>query len=305
MNLGQTQNSGYSPLFCIVVWGVTFVSTKVLLEYLTPAQILFTRFLLGYMALWLMYPRLSPKYGRKVEFLFALAGFLGTFVYFFMENVALQYSTASNVGVLICLSPFFTGVLSKIENPSSELSKKFFVGVTISFIGVFLIMLGGTEELTFNPLGDPLAVGAGFVWACYSITLKKLSVYEIPILLSTRTIFGYGLIFIFLGLLLLQEPIALETFKHVEVWSNLAFLGFIASAACYAMWTGAVEKIGASSATIYVYLIPVICLICAYIVLDEKLTMWSGNGTLLVLCGLVISQLDFSSAKEKLFKAKS
>ena len=104
---------------------------------------------------------------------------------------------------------------------------------------------------------------------------------------------------------MLQEPIALETFKHVEVWSNLAFLGFIASAACYAMWTGAVEKIGASSATIYVYLIPVIWLICAYIVLDEKLTMWSGTGTLLVLCGLVISQLDFSSAKEKLFKAKS
>lgn len=69
-------------LFCAVVWGATFISTKVLLEYLSPLQILFSRFLLGYIALWCLYPHRSPKYGRKAQLLFALAGFLGTFLYF-------------------------------------------------------------------------------------------------------------------------------------------------------------------------------------------------------------------------------
>ena len=93
-------------LFCAVVWGATFISTKVLLEYLSPLQILFSRFLLGYIALWCLYPHRSPKYGRKAQLLFALAGFLGTFLYFLMENVALQHTTASNVGVWSALHRF-------------------------------------------------------------------------------------------------------------------------------------------------------------------------------------------------------
>ncbi len=48
-------------LFCAVVWGATFISTKVLLEYLSPLQILFSRFLLGYIALWCLYPHRSPN----------------------------------------------------------------------------------------------------------------------------------------------------------------------------------------------------------------------------------------------------
>ena len=101
-------------LFCAVVWGATFISTKVLLEYLSPLQILFSRFLLGYIALWCLYPHRSPKYGRKAQLLFALAGFLGTFLYFLMENVALQHTTASNVGVLVSLAPLFTAAVSKL-----------------------------------------------------------------------------------------------------------------------------------------------------------------------------------------------
>jgi len=56
-------------------------------------------------------------------------------------------------------------------------------------------------SLVINPLGDTLALGAAFVWALYSIVLNKLSVYKAPILVSTRTIFGYGLIFIVAGVL--------------------------------------------------------------------------------------------------------
>lgn len=150
-------------LFCAVVWGATFISTKVLLEYLSPLQILFSRFLLGYIALWCLYPHRSPKYGRKAQLLFALAGFLGTFLYFLMENVALQHTTASNVGVLVSLAPLFTAAVSKLENPKLTLSLQFFVGAVLSFVGVLLIVFGDNMSLVINPLGDTLALGAAFV----------------------------------------------------------------------------------------------------------------------------------------------
>ncbi|WP_367400890.1 EamA family transporter [Parasutterella excrementihominis] len=53
----------------------------------------------------------------------------------------------------------------------------------------------------------------------------------------------------------------------------------------------------------YTYLIPVICLICSYFILGEKLTVWSASGAFLVLFGLVLSQLDSSVLKKKFLKA--
>ena len=44
-------------LMTIIIWGTTFVSTKVLLEAFTPIEILFFRFTLGYFSLWAIYPR--------------------------------------------------------------------------------------------------------------------------------------------------------------------------------------------------------------------------------------------------------
>lgn len=290
-------------LFCAVVWGATFISTKVLLEYLSPLQILFSRFLLGYIALWCLYPHRSPKYGRKAQLLFALAGFLGTFLYFLMENVALQHTTASNVGVLVSLAPLFTAAVSKLENPKLTLSLQFFVGAVLSFVGVLLIVFGDNMSLVINPLGDTLALGAAFVWALYSIVLNKLSVYKALILVSTRTIFGYGLIFIVAGVLYADDFPGSEILLKTEVWSNLIFLGFIACAARYSMWTMAVETIGPDRTALYLYLVPVICLVCSYLILGENLTAWSAAGTFLVLFGLILSQLDSSSLKKRIRKA--
>lgn len=290
-------------LFCAVVWGATFISTKVLLEYLSPLQILFSRFLLGYIALWCLYPHRSPKYGRKAQLLFALAGFLGTFLYFLMENVALQHTTASNVGVLVSLAPLFTAAVSKLENPKLTLSLQLFVGAVLSFVGVLLIVFGDNMSLVINPLGDTLALGAAFVWALYSIVLNKLSVNKAPILVSTRTIFGYGLIFIVAGVLYADDFPGSEILLKTEVWSNLIFLGFIACAARYSMWTMAVETIGPDRTALYLYLVPVICLVCSYLILGENLTAWSAAGTFLVLFGLILSQLDSSSLKKRIRKA--
>ena len=273
------------------------------MEYLSPLQILFSRFLLGYIALWCLYPHRSPKYGRKAQLLFALAGFLGTFLYFLMENVALQHTTASNVGVLVSLAPLFTAAVSKLENPKLTLSLQFFVGAVLSFVGVLLIVFGDNMSLVINPLGDTLALGAAFVWALYSIVLNKLSVYKAPILVSTRTIFGYGLIFIVAGVLYADDFPGSEILLKTEVWSNLIFLGFIACAARYSMWTMAVETIGPDRTALYLYLVPVICLVCSYLILGENLTAWSAAGTFLVLFGLILSQLDSSSLKKRIRKA--
>ena len=53
----ETRTGHLAALVTVLIWGTTFVSTKVLLTRFTPIEILLFRFVLGYLALWLVYPR--------------------------------------------------------------------------------------------------------------------------------------------------------------------------------------------------------------------------------------------------------
>ena len=87
-------------LFTIVVWGSTFISSKKLLTVYTPSQIMLTRFLLAYCALWLLRPR-KLTLTRKQEAAFFLLGLSGCSIYFYTENTALTYTLASNVSIIV------------------------------------------------------------------------------------------------------------------------------------------------------------------------------------------------------------
>ena len=76
----------------ILIWGTTFISTKVLLRDFTPLQILFTRFMIGYLALWAVCPKLTKIRRKKEELYFLAAGLCGVTLYFLMENIALTYT---------------------------------------------------------------------------------------------------------------------------------------------------------------------------------------------------------------------
>ena len=87
----------------VLVWGVTFVTTKVLLTVASPIEILFLRFALGFCALCVLHHKLTRFMGWRTEALFAAAGATGVTLYFFMENIALTMTSASNVGVIVAV----------------------------------------------------------------------------------------------------------------------------------------------------------------------------------------------------------
>lgn len=66
----------------IFIWGTTFISTKILLEAISPIEILFLRFTTGFIALLLVYPHKLKIKERKQELYFAAAGLCGVTLYF-------------------------------------------------------------------------------------------------------------------------------------------------------------------------------------------------------------------------------
>lgn len=279
-----------AALLTIVIWGTTFISTKILLVDFQPVEILFFRFVMGFFVLLAAYPHRLKTADYKQELIFVLAGLCGICLYYLLENIALTFTLASNVGVIISVAPFFTAILAHFAMRSEEkLRSQFFIGFVVAMAGIILISFNG-QKLELNPLGDLLAVIAAFVWACYSILTKKISSFGYPVILSTRRTFFYGILFMIPALFLFDFQVDLSRFTNITYLFNILYLGLGASALCFVTWNFAVKELGAVKTSVYIYMVPVITVVTSVLILHEQLTLLAGTGTLLTLIGLFLSE---------------
>ena len=278
-------------LFTIFIWGTTFISTKILLKAFTPIEILFIRFVIGYFALLALYPHRLKVKERKQELYFAGAGLCGITLYFLLENIALTYTLASNVGVIISIAPFFTAIFAHLLLAGEKMRAQFFIGFAVAVAGIFLISFNGSNQLKLNPMGDILAVLAAVVWAIYSVLTKKISGYHYHTISVTRRIFFYGLLFMMPVLFIFKfEPDMDQIIKPVNLF-NIIFLGFGASAICFVTWNYALKILGAVKTSVYIYMVPVITVITSVLILHETITGTAVLGIMLTLAGLFISEI--------------
>lgn len=288
-------------LFTVFIWGTTFVSTKVLLEEFTPVEVLFTRFAIGLLVLYMMNHKKMKLKDRKHEWYFIGAGITGITLYFLFENIALTYSTASNIGILLACVPFMTGILSYFIM-KEPLNRAFFIGFVFTIIGIYIINFNGQVVLKLNPLGDFLAIIAGFIWALYCIFLRKIEQYEYDTIQTTRRIFAWGILFMIPVLILMGYDPKLEIMTKPVYLANFLYLGIGACAVCFVTWNIALKMLGVVKTSMYLYLNPVITIIASAIILNERITWIAILGTIFILLGLIISQQGAQGSKKEMQK---
>lgn len=297
MNNKQTKGH-LSALITILIWGTTFISTKVLLVDFEPTEILFFRFVMGYLALLVVYPRRLKNTTKRQEMNFAIAGLCGVSLYYLLENIALTYTFASNVGVIISAAPFFTAILTHLlMRQEDKLGVSFFLGFVLAMAGICLISFSGSQ-MKLNPMGDFLVLVAAFVWACYSILTRRISRYGYHTIQTTRRIFAYGIVFMLPALFFFDFHLRPERLLNPVYLLNIIFLGLGASALCFVTWNTAVKILGAVKTSVYIYMVPVITVVTSALILREKITSIAGLGTVLTLCGLFLSEYRGSKAKK-------
>ncbi len=279
-------------LLTIFLWGLTFVSTKILLQHhLSPLEILLTRFLMGACFLILLFPKRLKGTTIKQESYFAAAGLCGITLYYLLENNALLYTFASNAALIASTAPFFTVLLAKVFLKEETIQSQFYLGMVLSFIGVGLMSFSHSDELQLNLKGDFLALLAAIIWSFYSIFSKKISSFGYNTIQTTRRTFFYGILFMLPMLAFEDTSLSIQKYLDLTVILNLIFLGLGASAICFVTWNLAVKTLGAVKASLYINAVPMVTVILSMIVLHEKLNWMSSLGITLVLCGLLISQL--------------
>lgn len=292
-------------LLTIMIWGTTFVATKILLIDFTPIEILFFRFMMGFFALMIIYPHRLHVMNKTHELLFAAAGLSGITLYYLLENIALTYTMASNVGVISSLAPFFTAILAFFLLKEEPLRINFFFGFIVALIGISLISFSSVSHFQINPIGDILAMAATIIWAIYSIITRKISRLGYHTVQMTRKMFFYGILFMIPTLFLFNFKLELIRFTNPVNVLNMIFLGLGASALCFVTWNYAVKVLGPIKTSIYIYLIPVVTVVTSIIILDEKITWLAAIGIVLTLAGLFLSDGGIFIKKKALHAKQS
>ena len=271
------------------IWGVTFISTKVLLRDMTPAGIMLCRFVIAYIVLLVMHPKLYPIKSLKEELTFLLGGLCGGSLYFITENTAVNLTLTTNVSLILATVPILTAVVLRLTDKSHRLSRNLLYGFGVAIVGVALVIFNGNFVLKISPLGDLLALAAALCWSVYTILLGQLR-GRYHYLYTTRKIFLYALIsmlpFVMTQGLGFDPQVLLKT----DVLFNLLFLGVVASSLCYAFWNVVVDNLGAVQANNYIYLVPIVTMVASSIVLSEPVTVFTLSGALLTILGVYLAE---------------
>ena len=291
----------------ILIWGVTFVNTKALLEDFSAFEILCLRFLMAYAALWCLKPKRLIVDGWREEAVYAGMGLTGVTVYQFLENCALHWTNAANVSILVSVSPMTTAILSQILLRERALTWRFLAGFVLAMTGIVLVCLNGVYVFSFHPVGDLLALAAALSWSFYSVLVSKMNARGKDPILMTRRTFFWALVAMLplLGVSLLPggDTFADGTFavdfsaatnavrlaRPINLL-NLGFLGILASALCFASWNAACARLGTVRATLGIYTLPAITILLAWLFLGERLTLVGALGAGLTLAGVILSE---------------
>ena len=278
-------------IVAMILWGMSFIWSTQAYQSLNPTTTILLRLVIAtiFFTTILFAFRLNEKVKKEHLGLFALAAMFEPFLYFIFEGYGLK-STSPIIGsAIIAMIPLVTPIAARIFL-KERLSPMNIVGFIVSFVGVIVLLLNKNLEFTASPKGILFLSGAVLVAVGYSIALIKLTKLYKPLTITWMQNI-VGMIY-FIPLALIMERFQPSSFANVrEYIVPVVCLGVFCSAIAYALWAFAFSKLGASRANVYSNLIPVFTAIFSYLLAIEGLTTNKIIGIVVVVAGLILSQM--------------
>lgn len=279
-------------IVCLVVamalWGSSFIALKVAFAELPPLWVIFARMALAsivFLACWRWHGRLDYRAGDW-KALLGLA-VCEPCLYFVFEAFALQYTSASQAGMITALLPLLVAVGAFVFL-RERIARTTIAGFLLALAGVVWLTLGGKpdEHAPAPLLGNFFEVLAMLMAMCYTLILKHLSARYSAYVLTAMQAFVGSIFFLPLAAVSAPLPETISTAGLVAV----AYLGIAVTVVAYGLYNFAVGRLPASQASAFVNLIPLFTLLLAALVLGERLGGQQLAGAALVFVGVALSQ---------------
>lgn len=292
----------FALLLAVTTWGWSFVATKILLEHLTPLQVIACRLMLGWPPLLAMVLLRRRKLSFSVRE-WGRISLCGTIVavHFLIQVAGLQYTSATHTGWLIAVIPLAIALLS-IVFLGERLSPLQMSGILIATSGVLLLIGGGNLSNLgwLENRGDWLAFTSAWTWAIYTVMSRSIAQARSPLGVSTAAL-GVTTV---LSLAVLWGSGQMESLGAALSslsglgWAALLFLAWACLSLAFWLWQYGVAQLGASRAGLFLYLEPPATTLLAVPYLGEPFGWPTAVGGLLILSGVFLGSRGQPSPRQ-------
>jgi drug/metabolite transporter (DMT)-like permease len=272
-------------LFCVLIWGWTFVATKVCLSYLDPFELVGLRFAIGLPLLFavIRFRNISIEFTQR-EYRSLAIGAIIIAVHFLMQAIALIHTSATNTGWIIAVTPLALAALSYLIL-KEKIGSDAVVGIVVATAGIILLISKGEFSHLgwLSSAGDWLILASAHTWALYTIATRNISRSRNPLTVTL-------LVFMPVTVLCLLYLVFFKDVRHLfelpmEPLIALLFLGVLGTLTQW-FWQIGVAKIGAAKAGIFLYLEPIATTALAIPLLNESFTLFTAVGGAMVMVGV-------------------
>ncbi|PFG05172.1 DMT family transporter [Bacillus sp. es.034] len=289
----------YLLLLTSLLWGGNFIVGKTLVEHGSPGTLTILRWAIAIICLFPMVWWKEKKLVPPVQSILPLClmGLTGVALFQALQFMALEKTSATNVGLISTLNMFSIAGISfiflKEKMNAFQLSSMF-----LSLFGVFLVLSKGHLEmigsLQFNE-GDLYMLAAVVMWGFYSVCSKWAMKSVTPMMsILYSGIFG----------ILILLPFNLHDFHVTNVDASfvqsILYTGVISTVVCMVLWNVGVNKLGPSTSGLFLNFNPVFTALLAFVFLGEKMNGLQATGSAIVLAGCVL--FSVLKTKPKMFK---
>lgn len=287
----------------VLIWGVNFAVIKAALQAFTPLAFNAVRFCIASVLVALVL-RAQGGLGlpaREHRWRIVTIGVLGNVVYQMCFILGLNRTRAGSASLILALSPVFTALLSTLtghERPGART----WGGAALSIAGVALITGTGIRVEGADALvGDLVLVAASLCWAMYTVGSRGM----VRVYGSVRTTAWT----MWVGTALLV-PLGVPELARLDwaglswrAWGGLGFSAVFGIALAYLIWYRGVERIGNTRTAIFSNLTPVVAMVAAAVLLNERPSAGALLGATLTLTGVMIVRTDPGHARPGLSTA--
>jgi drug/metabolite transporter (DMT)-like permease len=290
MRMSKTKIIVYlEALFAVVVWGASFIATKIAVGQISPISVVWIRFAMGIPIIFLAVAvRKQFAFPKGNEWLyFTLLGFLGISFHQWLQSNGLITAQATTTAWIVATTPMFIAILGWLAL-KEKLTAIQTSGIALATLGVLVVVskgdFAGLAVGQFGTPGDFLILISSVNWAVFSI-ISRHGLKNHP---STRMTFWVMTI----GWLITSVAFFAQG-KTVEIamlnsrgWWAMIFLGVFTTGLAYIAWFDALSQLPAAQTGAFLFLEPPSSMVVAAIVLYEQVTWASILGGVVILLGV-------------------
>jgi drug/metabolite transporter (DMT)-like permease len=275
----------------MLFWSLSFIGYKVAYQYFEPMALIFFRMVISaiFLTLVIKIIHAGQKINRKDYGQFLLMAIFEPLLYFLGESYGMKLVTPTTGAVIVSTIPLITPIAALLIF-REKISWIKVAGISVSFTGVLLVLLGKGLTMAASPTGVALMLVAVLSAVSYSLMIAKLAAKYKPLtIVQIQSILGALL---FLPIFLFTDLKAtMQIRPSWDAFLPLMFLGIFPSSLSFIFFTAAIREIGITRANVFTNFIPVFTAIFSFFIWGETFTGTKLLGIPVVLAGLMLAQL--------------